>query len=742
MAGAKLTPSECQQVASLLGREPNALEFELFVAMWSEHCSYKSSKVYLKQLPHEGQWTVPSKGENAGVVDIGDGWVAVFKMESHNHPSFIEPYQGAATGVGGILRDIFTMGAQPIALLNSLRFGPIGDSDSKRAAYPLETRNRYLMERVVAGIAGYGNCVGVPTVGGDIAFDDCYTRNPLVNVFCIGIARANQIVTGKASGVGNPVIYVGSKTGRDGVGGASMASAELGQKDKDRHTVQVGDPFTEKRLIEACMEFVSTGCLVGMQDMGAAGLTSASSEMAARGGVGITLDLSRVPVREEGMTPIEKMISESQERMLLVVDKGSESLFSNICEKWDLPMAIIGEVTDDLMLSLWDNRQKIAAVPIAALTSEAPVYDTTQRPAAPPRYQDHLQILHTDAIVEPKSYGDALLTLLASNDLTCRQWIYEQYDWMVGTNTVLGPGHATADAAVVRVKDTDVFLAVTVDGNGRYCLLNPYQGGSIAVAEAARNLACVGATPIGLTDCLNFGNPEHKETMWQFSACVSGIAEACRQFDIPAVSGNVSFYNETHGLGIYPTPMIGMVGILKTPPITAGFKTPGDLVILIGETYDEIGGSIYLKMIHHQERGEAPNLNFKWEVALQKAVRTAGAQGLLQSAHDCSEGGLAVTLAECCLSSNASLGADLTVDTKGIRGDFFLFGESQSRVIVTLNTYHLPALQRLMEAEGLSYRILGTVGGDHLTLQLTGGDGALRLPVSALRTAYKKGLGP
>lgn len=721
-----VTDEEYQKIVALLGREPNTTELAIFSAMWSEHCSYKSSKVHLKRFPTQGEHVLHGPGENAGVVDIGGGWVAAFKIESHNHPSFIEPYQGAATGVGGILRDIFTMGARPVALLNSLRFGPLE-----------VPKNRYLFERVIAGIAGYGNCMGVPTVGGEIYFNEIYSKNPLVNVFCLGIAKKEEIVTAAAGGVGNPVIYVGSKTGRDGIHGATMASAELGQSEEKRHTVQVGDPFTEKLLLEACLEVMQTGCVVGIQDMGAAGLTSSSSEMAHRGGTGIEIDVSKVPSREPGMTPEEFMISESQERMLLVAQKGREAEVEAVFKKWDLDMAVIGKVTEERLLTIKDRDQIVAQIPVSALTSEAPVYE---RPIATPKFQELVQSLNIESIQEPKSYSEALRTLLGSPSLASKEWVYRQYDHMVQTNTVVGPGGG--DAAVVRIKGTDRALAISVDGNSTYCLLNPYYGGAIAVAEAARNLVCVGAKPIALTDCLNFGNPERPEVMWSFALCVEGMSEACDQFKIPVVSGNVSLYNETRGLGIYPTPIVGVLGLIEgmKSPLTAGFKEPNEVVVLIGETLEELGGSEYLKVLHSQERGYPPILHFEKEKGVQKVVLTAAREGILSSAHDCSEGGLAVALAESCILSPTSLGAMIALDTGKIRPDAYLFGESQSRILVSVPERSLSRLQALIAEAGVGHSVLGTTGGGSLDIRLEGKEQAIHLSVSEMKEAYSSGL--
>ncbi len=724
-----LTNDEYEKVLALLGRKANATELAIFSAMWSEHCSYKSSKRYLSRFPTKGEHVIHGPGENAGVVDIGDGWVAAFKIESHNHPSYIEPFQGAATGVGGILRDIFTMGARPVALLNSLRFGPLDIP-----------KNRYLMERVVAGIAAYGNCIGVPTIGGEIVFNETYSKNPLVNVFCLGIARKDEIVTAAAGGIGNPVIYVGSKTGRDGVHGATMASAELDASTEDRHTVQVGDPFTEKRLVEACLELIHSGALVGIQDMGAAGLTSSATEMADRGNCGIEINLDKIPLREEKITYEEIMISESQERMLLVAKKGHEKDVTAIFKKWDLDVAEIGRVTDDHIFRVKDKDQIVAEIPVKALTAEAPLYD---RPVKEPRFQEMLLGLHIDGIAEPQSYSETLLTLLASPNFASKAWVYEQYDHMVQTNTVIAPG---LGAAMIRLKGTQKALAMTTDGNSTYTLLNPYFGGAIAVAEAARNLACVGAKPIGMTNCLNFGNPERPETMWYLGLAVEGMADACTRFEIPVVSGNVSLYNETLGLGIYPTPIVGMVGLIDSAdliahPLTPGFKASGEKIVLIGDTREELGGSAYLKIIHLQERGYPPNIDFDKEKTVQTLVREAAIAGLLTAAHDCSEGGLAMTLAECCLLSPAQVGGKVELAPPSIRTDGFLFGESQSRIVVTVKTTDFEQLKHRIESQNLPYTVLGETGGSGLDISIKDHPRAsIHLSIDAMDAAYKHGL--
>ncbi len=723
-----LTDDEYKKIVEILGREPNLTELGMFSVMWSEHCSYKSSRVHLKKLPTTGPRVVQGPGENAGAVDIGDGLCVVFKMESHNHPSFIEPYQGAATGVGGILRDIFTMGARPIALLDSLRFGGLNTP-----------KNRRLMKGVVAGIAGYGNCMGVPTVGGEAVFNDIYSLNPLVNVFCLGIARKDKIFRGTAAGVGNPVIYFGSKTGRDGIHGATMASDSFDdQSERKRPTVQVGDPFTEKLLLEACLELMANDVLVGIQDMGAAGLTSSSCEMASRAGNGIELDLTNVPRREPGMTPYELMLSESQERMLMVAKAGKEEECIRICKKWDLDVAVVGRVTGDGMLRIKDEGTVVAEIPAKALAEDGPQYE---RPYSPPAYQDMLTNLNYDVIpdVDVKDANAALLALLESPTIASKRWIYEQYDHMVRTNTMVRPG---SDAAVVRIKGTNKAVAVTVDCNSRYCLLHPYEGARLAVAEAARNLVCSGAEPIGLTDCLNFGNPERPDIMWQFVLAIEGLKDACEHFRIPIVSGNVSFYNETNGLSIYPTPMLGMVGLIEEADraMTQWFKQDGDDIILLGATREDLGGSAYLKVVHAREQGSPPFLNLDAEKALHECVLALIRQGVIQSAHDCSDGGLAVALAECCMSGqDRRLGAVLTLNTGRLRKDALLFGESQSRVVVSAKPAQRQTVIECAGRLGVPVAVIGTVTGDRLTIFLGGeraDSPAVDIPVETLHDRW------
>jgi phosphoribosylformylglycinamidine synthase len=726
-----LTEEEYQRILSILGRPPSLAELGMFSVMWSEHCSYKSSRAFLKRLPTEGPQVIQGPGENAGVVDIGEGLVAVFKMESHNHPSYIEPYQGAATGVGGILRDIFTMGARPIALLDSLRFGSLHTA-----------KNRYLFSGVVAGISGYGNCVGVPTVGGEVYFNDIYGKNPLVNVMCVGIAPRHRIFKGRAAGEGNPVLYVGSKTGRDGIHGATMASDSFDEgSEAKRPTVQVGDPFTEKLLIECCLELMDKDLLIGIQDMGAAGLTSSSCEMAARGGVGIELELANVPRRESGMTPYEVLLSESQERMLLVAKPGREGAVLDICKKWDLSAAVIGRVTGDGLLRVKDKGTVVAEVPARALADEAPKYE---RPAQAPIYQDQLQALVLELIPEPKDYNQVLETLLASPTIAHKGWVFEQYDHMVQTNTMVRPG---ADAAVLRIKGSHRGLAVTTDCNSLYCVLNPYVGAASAVAEAARNLTCIGARPLALTDCLNFGNPERPDIMWQFILAVEGIADACRALNVPVVSGNVSFYNETTGLSIYPTPIIGMLGLIEDTAkiVTPGFKAEGDTVLLIGKNGEDLGGTEYLRMVHSREQGTPPALDLQREVAVQKVVRSAIEQGLVRSAHDCSEGGLAVCLAESSLTATPTpLGAQILLEANGLRRDSLLFGESQSRIVVSCRSNDAPAIQRLAEDAEVPCYHLGSVGGDRLRITIREDQGRpvtwIDRECTALNTMWRESL--
>ncbi|MBP3952581.1 phosphoribosylformylglycinamidine synthase subunit PurL [Bacillus suaedae] len=659
-----LTDEEFGMVETILGRTPNYTETGIFSVMWSEHCSYKNSKVVLKKFPTEGEQVLQGPGEGAGIIDIGDGQAVVFKVESHNHPSAIEPFQGAATGVGGILRDVFSMGARPIALLNSLRFGEL---ESPRV--------RYLFEEVVAGIAGYGNCMGVPTVGGEIQFDPCYEGNPLVNAMCVGLIDHKDIQKGQAKGIGNTVMYVGASTGRDGIHGATFASEELGEDaDEKRPAVQVGDPFMEKLLLEACLELIQNDALVGIQDMGAAGLTSSAAEMASKAGSGMVMDLDLVPQREAGMTPYEMMLSESQERMLIVVEKGREQEIKEIFDRWGLLSAEVGYVTDDKHLRLLHKGEVVANLPVDALAEEAPVYHKPSKVAA---YYEKFQKLENKT-PEVKNPKDTLLQLLAQPTIASKEWVYDQYDYMVQTNTVVEPG---SDAAVVRIRGTRKALAMTTDCNSRYIYLDPEIGGQIAVAEAARNIVCSGAKPLGLTDGLNYGSPEKPEIFWQLEKSTDGMSEACRVLETPVIGGNVSLYNESNGVAIYPTPVIGMVGLVEDVDhiTTQSFKQAGDIIYLLGETKPEFGGSELQKMVEGEITGKAPTLDLAEEKKRQEELLAAIKAGLVQSAHDVAEGGLSVALAESMTSG--TVGANVTVTGEVTAA---LFAESQSRFIVTV----------------------------------------------------------
>lgn len=712
-----LKEDEYKRIVEELGREPNITEIGIFAAMWSEHCSYKSSKVHLKKLPTRGERVVQGPGENAGIVDIGNDICIAFKMESHNHPSFIEPYQGAATGVGGILRDIFTMGARPIALLDSLRFGDLG-----------LTKTKYLVEGVVSGIAGYGNCVGIPTVGGEVYFDECYNTNPIVNVFAIGVTKRGEIFKGHARGIGNPVIYVGSKTGRDGIHGAVMASESFTKEaEEKRPAVQVGDPFTEKLLLEACLELFKTGAVVGIQDMGAAGLTSSSVEMASRAGTGINLNIDSVPRRETGMTPYEVMLSESQERMLIVVQKGKEEVAERIFRKWALDFAVIGEVTDSGRLRVIESGEIAVDLPILPIAEKPPVY---RRPYRKPNYIRNINKLKLSSIPVPDDLGTVLLNLLSSPNLSNKKWIYEQYDYMVRTNTIIPPG---SDAAVIRIKGTDKSIAITSNCNSRYCYLDPLVGAEIAVAESARNLACSGATPLAITDCLNFGSPEKPEIMWQFKKSVEGISEAARRLGTPVVSGNVSFYNETEGRAIYPTPTIAMVGLISgiRNYTTQWFKNEGDILVLIGETKEELGGTEYLNLIHGLTSGPPPQINIEAESNLITTLIEATEYGILNSAHDLSEGGLAVAVAESCFTPVGPIGVSMDSLCGKIREDALLFGESQSRAIVSLNKENVHILENIALKHGVPMQVIGKVGGDRLFIE-----GLIDIPISRAYEAW------
>lgn len=696
-----LTDAEYERIKEILGREPNYVELGMFSVMWSEHCSYKNSKAVLRLFPTEGPQVLQGPGENAGIVDIGDGQAVVFKIESHNHPSAVEPFQGAATGVGGIVRDVFTMGARPMAILDSLRFGDLR-----------EARARYLFNGVVSGIAFYGNCLGIPTVGGEVYFDSQYEGNPLVNAMCVGLIEQKDIARGKASGVGNPVMVVGARTGRDGIHGATFASEELSDASEEkRPSVQVGDPFMEKLLLEACLELIKTGAVVGMQDMGAAGLTSSSCEMATRANTGMEIDVALVPRREEGMSPYEIMLSESQERMLVVPKKGMEDKVREIFERWGLEAVVVGRVTADGILRVKEGDKVVAEVPATALTEQCPTYYPAKKE---PAYLQEVWNFDLDSLPEPQDYNKTLLDLLSSPTIASKEWVYHQYDYMVGINTVVHPG---SDAAVLRIKGTKKGLAVTTDCNGRYCYLDPYTGGAIAVAEAARNLVCSGARPLAVTDCLNFGNPEKPEIYWQFYRAVEGMSEACRCLKTPVIGGNVSFYNENRGRAVYPTPVVGMVGLLEDIDlrVTQGFKEAGHLIVLLGETKEEVGGSEYLAVVHGKKTGKPPQLNLELERSVQECCLEAAHMGIINSAHDCSEGGLAVALAESCISGK--LGAEVYLKT-AIRIDALLFGESQSRIIVTVAPQNVHKLKDLAVKWNVPCQTLGLVGGEKLVIDI------------------------
>ncbi|WP_427071324.1 phosphoribosylformylglycinamidine synthase subunit PurL [Lysinibacillus fusiformis] len=701
-AGMGMSDEEFALVEGILERLPNWTETGLFSVMWSEHCSYKNSKPVLRKFPTKGPQVLQGPGEGAGIVDIGDEQAVVFKMESHNHPSAIEPYQGAATGVGGIIRDVFSMGARPIAMLNSLRFGELKSA-----------RGKYLFEEVVAGIAGYGNCIGIPTVGGEIQFDPCYEGNPLVNAMCVGLIDHKDIQRGIAAGVGNTVMYVGAKTGRDGIHGATFASEELTEESENqRPAVQVGDPFMEKLLLEACLEVVKSDALVGIQDMGAAGLTSSSAEMASKAGSGVEMNLDLVPQRETGMTAYEMMLSESQERMLLVVKKGREDEIKAIFDKYDLDAVAIGRVTDDKMLRLLHNGQVVAEVPADALAEDAPVY---HKPSAEPAYYAQFQAIEN---TEPAvmDYKETLNALLKAPTIASKEWVYDQYDYQVRTSTVVKPG---SDAAVIRVRGTNKGLAMTTDCNSRYIYLNPEVGGAIAVAEAARNIVASGGTPLAITDCLNFGNPEKPEIFWQIEKSADGISAACTALNAPVIGGNVSLYNERSGEAVYPTPTIGMVGLIEdlAHVTTQEVKAAGDIVFVIGETTTEFGGSELQKLLNNGViSGKAPAIDLEVEAARQQALLKAIKAGLVQSAHDVAEGGLAVAIAEKTFSANG-LGVDVTLTGSATT---VLFSESQSRFVVTVKEEHAAAFVEIIK---VAHKI-GVVTNDAL-VKINGDKGVL-----------------
>ncbi len=748
-----LTELEYERIRELLGREPSLTELGIFSVMWSEHCSYKSSKIHLRRLPTEGDCLVQGPGENAGIVDIGDGWCVAFKIESHNHPSFIEPYQGAATGVGGILRDIFTMGARPVAAMNSLRFGPIRDEDiADDESRRVVQRNRRIMSGVVQGLGDYGNAFGVPTVGGEVWFSDCYSLNPLVNAFALGLVRREQIFYGKAEGIGNSVIYVGAKTGRDGIHGATMASAEFDEAAMEkRPTVQVGDPFAEKLLLEACLEAMRDGAIVGIQDMGAAGLTSSSCEMGARAGTGIEINLDLVPQRETGMTAYEMMLSESQERMLIVSERGRERQVLEIFQRWDLDAVIIGRVTDDQRLRVIHKGAVVADIPNLALTDEAPRYDRPQTAIiinsenVEPKIATGLKKIESEIGSTSKSQvlTEALRRLLVSPNLASKEWVYRQYDHMVRTNTVVLPG---SDAAVIRVKETRRSLAMSLDANGRYCRLNPREGARLAVAEAARNVVCSGARPLAVTNCLNFASPERPEVMRSFSETIDGMAEACRAFDTPVTGGNVSFYNETEGRGVYPTPVIGMIGVIEEArdTTTQWFREAGDVILLLGRTGNDLGAGELLSVLAGEETGPVPALDLETEKLIQETCLSSIKAGLVSSAHDCSDGGLAVALSECCFSSyrKDAIGAriDLDAHASEIQDPVsLLFAESPSRIILSARPENVTEIERLARDAGAACVRIGEVGGSELIIRL-GGEILIETAVKPLEAAWRSAL--
>jgi len=760
-----LTPEEYEKIKQLLGgREPTITELGIFSVMWSEHCSYKSSRVHLKRLPTRSKLVLQGPGENAGIIDIGDGWACAFKIESHNHPSFIEPFQGATTGVGGILRDIFTMGARPVAVMDSLRFGPItarvAPSDSPaQAAQAAELRpgaqrahsqtelhkNHSVLEGVVSGVASYGNCFGVPNLGGETKFEPCYSGNPLVNAFALGLVRKDEIFYAKAAGEGNPVIYVGAKTGRDGIHGATMASEEFSEaSEAKRPNVQVGDPFLEKLLLEACLEAMQTGAIIGIQDMGAAGLTCSTCEMGGRGGVGIEIELDRVPQRETGMTPYEIMLSESQERMLLVAQKGREAEVFRVFEKWGLDAVEVGKVTKDNKLRVLEHGKVVAEIPNPALTDDAPVY---KRPLA--RWEPPVprEMPEDVKLGESHDFTAHLKQLLASPNICSKRWVWQQYDHMVQTNTVDAPG--AGDAGVIRIKPTNPGnsqrgLAMALDGNGRWCYLDPRLGAMHAVAEAARKVTCSGATPVAATNCLNFGNPEKPHIMWQFSQTIDGITKACEELEIPITGGNVSFYNETLGEGIYPTPVLGVVGILEDVHKAAKmhFAEPGRTIVLLragdeGDITDaesEFGSSEYVKEVLGELWGYPPELDLEKEAGLQKAVLELITQGLVDSAHDCADGGLAVALSEKAFPKN--VGARVNLASTGLPGEFVLFGEDASRIVISCDPGKLAQIKQIALKHDVAADVIGETIPDELEISLDG-KVVISTAISELTAAYE-----
>ena len=779
-----LTEAEYHKVLEIMEREPTFTELGIFSVMWSEHCSYKSSRVHLKRLPTTGERVIVPPGENAGVVDIGDDWCVAFKVESHNHPSFIEPFQGAATGVGGILRDVFTMGARPIAAMNSLRFGPLSDpsaaadglsSQSEISDNNLQPpaaaggsdkahiyrRNKSIMKGCVDGIAHYGNCFGVATVGGEVVFDEAYNLNPLVNAFALGLVRKDQIFFGKAEGIGNPILYVGAKTGRDGIHGATMASAEFDDEALEkRPTVQVGDPFLEKLLLEACLEAMRSGAIAGIQDMGAAGLTSSSVEMASRAGTGLELDLTLVPQRETGMTAYEMLLSESQERMLIVAKSGREKQVVDIFKKWDLDAVVIGKVVEGNRLRVFHNGELKADIPVDTVTDAAPKYN---RPMISPKKEKENEYSTLDITVgssnfvnhsisgkfekqEKISSTEALKLLLQSSNICSKRWVYEQYDTMVRTNTAVLPG---ADAAVVRIKETRRAVSMCLDGNGKFSAINPKMGAKLIVAESARNNVCVGGKPIAVTNCLNFASPERPEVMWAFSETIDGITEACEAFETPVISGNVSFYNETDGRGILPTPTIGMVGLIEDTRkiIACGFKNQGDVIALLGVTNDDLAASEFAQTIlglttdELIENGEVPTLDLDLEKRVQTTCLKLADEFLLKSAHDCSDGGLAVNLAESCFSSlnRKAIGAEIELKEENLSAASLLFGETPSRIVISFAADKLETIREIAEANKCPFEIIGKVSGTNLTIKINRQE-VVSTAVSELEHVWKHSL--
>jgi phosphoribosylformylglycinamidine synthase II len=762
-----LTTDEYEKIKQLLGhREPTLTELGIFSVMWSEHCSYKSSRVHLKRLPTRSKRVLQGPGENAGIIDIGDGWACAFKIESHNHPSFIEPFQGATTGVGGILRDIFTMGARPVAVMDSLRFGPItkhvapdafvreqkesvsGRTNASAATQAEIHRNHSILEGVVSGVASYGNCFGVPNLGGETKFEACYSGNPLVNAFAMGLVRKDEIFYARAAGEGNPVIYVGAKTGRDGIHGATMASEEFSEaSEAKRPNVQVGDPFLEKLLLEACLEAMQTGAIVGIQDMGAAGLTCSTCEMGGRGGVGIEIELDRVPQRETGMSAYEIMLSESQERMLLVAQKGREQEVFRVFEKWGLDAVEVGKVTTDNKLRVLHHCEVVAEIPNRALTDDAPVYKRLLARWEPPVSREMPAHIQLNGV---RDFTQTLKQLLTSPNICGKRWVWQQYDHMVQTNTVEAPG--AGDAGVIRIKNQNPDaprrgLAMALDGNSRWCYLDPRLGAMHAVAEAARKVACSGATPVGATNCLNFGNPEKPHIMWQFSQTIDGITKACEELEIPITGGNVSFYNETLGEGIYPTPVLGVVGTLEDVHKTAKmhFASPGRAIVLLraGEEADiadvesEFGSSEYAKEILGALWGYPPELDLEKEVALQKAVIEVIQQSLVDSAHDCSEGGVAVALAEKAFAKG--VGARVNLASNGLPAEFVLFGEDASRIVVSCDSENMARIKQVAEKHGIVAEVLGETIPERLEISIDGSV-ALSASVGELNEAFEGAL--